>query len=200
MLSFALSRLRTRLWWRSEIKINTKVRNYQVLIRTIFLYSCKVWSVRDGDLHKLEVFDQFCLRRIVRDRWQHFISITAVDTRCKIGSLQHDLNARWLRWFGHTIRRHSSGFNREVIALDQHHKRVLRRIKRTSNHSWAPVRTRDSPSKSYLVNSYWLNCSFRSRCGKFVWRSQLKRPRLNTAATSIHLVRKKHRLRSKYIF
>lgn len=51
--------------------------------------SSRLWSGRSfseavnrgqwgGDLHKLEVFDRFYLRRSLRIRWQHFISNTVV--------------------------------------------------------------------------------------------------------------------------
>lgn len=46
------------------------------------------WPVRTRDHQNLEVFGHFCLGRIVRVSWQHFISNTAVWIRCIIGSLQ----------------------------------------------------------------------------------------------------------------
>lgn len=50
----AFCRLRTWLWCRSEIKMHTKDRIYQSLVRTTLLCSCDTYSVRAKELRKLE--------------------------------------------------------------------------------------------------------------------------------------------------
>lgn len=39
--------------------------NPYALVRTILLNGCETWPVCALDLHKVEVFDSFCLRRIL---------------------------------------------------------------------------------------------------------------------------------------
>lgn len=71
--------------------------------------STRLWSRRPsskavrrgqwiGDLHKFQMFDQFCLHQILHVPWNHFIQNTAVLPRRKIGSLQKALLKRRL-WF-----------------------------------------------------------------------------------------------------
>lgn len=105
--------LQSRLWSRREIKLATKIRVYQALVRTI--YGCESWPMRASDLRRLEVFDHYCLCRILRLRWQHFVSNAVVRERCQITSLQQALLARRLCWFGHALRRQRGELIREAI-------------------------------------------------------------------------------------
>jgi len=61
-------RLQTRLWSSPEIRLATKVRSRQALVRTIILYGCETWPIRKADLYSLEVFDHYFLRRLLRVR------------------------------------------------------------------------------------------------------------------------------------
>lgn len=64
----AFVRLQRHLWGRREISAVTKGRVYQAIVRTILLYGCETWPMKVADQRKLEVFDNDCLRRILRRR------------------------------------------------------------------------------------------------------------------------------------
>lgn len=112
----AFVRLQRRLWSRQEIKLSTKARIYQALARTILLYGCETWPLRKEDLHQLDVFDHFCLRRILRVRLSDRIPNAAIRARCKILSLEETLLKRRLRWFGHVLRRPDEEIVRKLVA------------------------------------------------------------------------------------
>ena len=62
----AFVRLKRSLWGRREISTATKGRIYQAMVQMILLYGCETWPLRAVDLRKLEVFDNDCLRYILR--------------------------------------------------------------------------------------------------------------------------------------
>ena len=52
--------------WRSSISLQTKVRLYNVYILPILLYAADTWSMTAATSRRLDAFDQWCLRRILR--------------------------------------------------------------------------------------------------------------------------------------
>ena len=59
--------LKRSLWRRREISTSTKGCIYQAIVRTI-PYCCETWPLRAVVIRKLEVFDNNCLRYILRCR------------------------------------------------------------------------------------------------------------------------------------
>ncbi len=103
------TRLKATLWSRTEISLKMKGRVYEALVRTILLYGCETWPVRVEDLHRLEVFDNDCLRCILR--YSH-----RDRQRCSLRALPSIPLQRRLRWFGHAPRRGPGELIREVIS------------------------------------------------------------------------------------
>ena len=102
----AFSRLRRPLFGRSEVSLRSKMRVYEAAVRPILTYGCETWPLRVEDARKLEVFDHWCLRRILGTRWQDRVSNEEVRLRClKTPRLTTLLRQRRLRWFGHVLRR-----------------------------------------------------------------------------------------------
>ena len=50
--------------WRSSISLVTKLRLYNVYILPVLLYD--TWSVTEASRQRVDAFDQWCLRRILR--------------------------------------------------------------------------------------------------------------------------------------
>ena len=74
----AFIQLNRALWTRSEIGMRTKLLVYQAAIRPVLLYACETWPLRSTDVHALEVFDRWCLRRIANIRWPEQIPNSAL--------------------------------------------------------------------------------------------------------------------------
>lgn len=89
--------LRTRVWCRSEIRINTKVQIYQAMVKTTLVYGSETWPVNWGPSQTPDV-GSVLLAPNFHVPWNHFIQNTAVLPRRKIGSLQKALLKRRL-WF-----------------------------------------------------------------------------------------------------
>ena len=52
--------------WHSSISLVTKLRLYNVYILPVLLYGSDTWSVTEASRQRLDAFDQWCLRRILR--------------------------------------------------------------------------------------------------------------------------------------
>ena len=57
-----------------------------------------------GDLQRLEAFQMFCLRRILRISWMDHVNNTIVRERCQQPSMEALLRQKRLRWLGHVQR------------------------------------------------------------------------------------------------
>ena len=113
----AFCRLRRPLFGRNEISLRTKMRVYQAAIRPVLAYGCETWPLRVEDIRKLEVFDHWCLRRILGTRWDQRVSNVEVRSRClnlpRFGTV---LRQRRLRWFGHVLRRPQDDLTRATLS------------------------------------------------------------------------------------
>ena len=128
----AFVRLKRSLWGRREISTATKERIYQVIVRTILLYGCETWPLRAVDQRKLEVFDNDCLRYILRCRWTDRVPTITLRRRLNLRPLSPVLLQRRLRWFGHGARRQEGELIRDVllpISLPNWWKRVGGQLK-----------------------------------------------------------------------
>ena len=47
-----------------NISINTKIRIYKSLVRSVLLYACEPWTLTQSDTQRLVQFEQSCLRSI----------------------------------------------------------------------------------------------------------------------------------------
>ena len=111
----AFGRLQRCLWSRSEIRRSTKMRIYQALVRSILLYGCETWAMRASDIHKVDVFDRNCVRRILHIRPLDYVSNESLYHRAHLRPLSQEIHKRRLRWFGHALRRPVGQGIRDVI-------------------------------------------------------------------------------------
>ena len=112
----AFAQLRKTLWRRREIRLKTKIRVYQAMVRTVLLYGSECWQLKAEDRRRLEVFDHWCLRQILGLRWTDYVSNTEVRRRCHTTSLCTTIKERRLRWFGHVLRKPPD----EIVAMCLH--------------------------------------------------------------------------------
>jgi hypothetical protein len=115
----AFLQLKNALWRRTEISLRTKVRVYQAAIRPVLLYGCETWPLRKEDIRRLEVFDHWCLRIILKIGWRDRLSNQTVRQRCcGITQLSVHLQQRRLQWFGHILRKPEGELVKKVLSPD----------------------------------------------------------------------------------
>ncbi len=62
------------------MSLRSKGRVYQAVVRSILLYGCKTWPVREVDERMLEVFDNDSILRILRVKLQRLYAIRGTAT------------------------------------------------------------------------------------------------------------------------
>ena len=87
----------SNIWKNRNIQSYIKIRIYKAAVLTISLYDSEVWNTTKKQLHRLEVFNQRCLRRILRIRWLDRVRNTEVLERAKINSVETYIGANRLR-------------------------------------------------------------------------------------------------------
>jgi DNA-binding winged helix-turn-helix (wHTH) protein len=65
--------LRT-LWKSKEISRNTKLRIFNINVKSVLLYGCETWKITQNISHKLQTFVHRCLHIIINSRWPEVIS------------------------------------------------------------------------------------------------------------------------------
>ena len=102
--SVAFGRLRTNVWERNGIRLDTKLKVYKAVVLPTLLYACETWTVYQCHAKKLNHFHLSCLRKILKIRWQDKIPDTEVLKKAKMPSLHTLLKLAQLRRTGHVTR------------------------------------------------------------------------------------------------
>ena len=94
----------SRIWYSCNIKTPTKFRIYKAAVLTILLYGSEFWNTNHAQMKRFEVFHQRCVRRILKIRWNYFLSNAEVLKRANIAPVDVHIRAARLMWFGHVAR------------------------------------------------------------------------------------------------
>ena len=102
--SVAFGRLRTNVWERNGIRLDTKLKVYKTVVLPTLLYACETWAVYQRHAKKLNHFHFSCLRKLLKISWQDKIPDTEVLKKAKMQSVHAVLKLAQLRWTGHVTR------------------------------------------------------------------------------------------------
>ena len=102
--SVAFGRLRTNVWERNGIRLNTKLKVYKAVVLPTLLYACETWTVYQRHAKNLNHFHLSCLGKLLKIRWQDKIPDTEVLKKAKMQSIHTLLKLAQLRWTGHVTR------------------------------------------------------------------------------------------------
>ena len=90
----------SRVWYNRNILTPTKIRIYRAAVLTVLLYGSETWSTIKNHIHRVEVFHQRCLRRIMRIKWFSKTSNEIVLQRAGIENVATFISRNILQWFG----------------------------------------------------------------------------------------------------
>ncbi|BHF66197.1 hypothetical protein SprV_0200921300 [Sparganum proliferum] len=138
--SQAFGRLRSTVWNRHGLQLNTKLKMYKAVILPTLLYGAETWTVYTKQARRLNHFHLSCLRRILRLNWQDRIPDTGVLERTGILSIYAMLRQIRLRWSGHLVRMDDERlpkrlFYRDVATGSRRQGGQIRRYKDTLKSS-----------------------------------------------------------------
>ena len=102
--SVAFGRLRTNVWERNGIRLDTKLKVYKAVVLPTLLYACETWTVYQRHAKKLNHFHLSCLRKLLKIRWQDKIPDTKILKKANMQDVHTLLKLAQLRWTGHVTR------------------------------------------------------------------------------------------------
>ena len=92
-----------------DITLPTKVRLVKAMVFPVVMYGCESWTVKKAELQKIDAFELWCWRRLLRVPWTARRSnqsiLKEVNPGCSLEGLMLKLK---LQYFGHLIRRADS--------------------------------------------------------------------------------------------
>ena len=110
--SVAFGRLRTNVWERNGIRLDTKLKVYKAVVLPTLLYACETWTVYQRHAKKL---NHCCLRKLLKIRWQDKIPDTEVLKKAKMQSVHTLLKLAQLRWTDHVTRMPDERLPKKVL-------------------------------------------------------------------------------------
>ena len=113
--SVAFGRLRTNVWARNRIILDTKLKVYKAVVLPTLLYACETWTVYQRHAKRLTHFHLSCLRKLLKIRWQDKIPDTEVLKKAKMQSVHTLLKLAQLRWSGHVTRMPDERLPKKVL-------------------------------------------------------------------------------------
>ena len=102
--SVAFDILRTNVWERNGIRLDTKLKFYKAVVLPTLLYACETWTLYQRHAKRLNHFHLSCLRKLLKIRWQDKIQDTDVLKKAKMQSVHTLLKLAQLRWTCHVTR------------------------------------------------------------------------------------------------
>lgn len=88
-----------------DINLETKLRFVKTYVWSVLLYATEVWTIKAVDVKKLEAFEMWIYRRILKIPWTHFISNNAVLSQVhRERELLATIKKRKTAYLGHIMR------------------------------------------------------------------------------------------------
>ena len=90
----------------SDITLSTKVPLVKVMVFPVVVYGCESWTVKKAERQRIDAFELWCWRRLLRVPWTARRSnqslLKETSPRCSLEGLMLKLK---LQYFGHLMRR-----------------------------------------------------------------------------------------------
>ena len=89
-----------------DITLPTKVRLVKAMVFPVVMYGCEIWTVKKAECRRIDAFELWCWRRLLRVPWtarrsNQFI-LKVISPGCSLEGLMLKLK---LQYFGHLMRR-----------------------------------------------------------------------------------------------
>ena len=89
-----------------DIALPTKVHLVKAMVFPVVMYGCESWTVKKAELSRVDAFELWCWRRLLRVPWTARRSnqsiLKEINPRCSLEGLMLRLK---LQYFGHLMRR-----------------------------------------------------------------------------------------------
>ena len=92
-----------------DIILSTKVRLVKAVVFPVVMYECESWTVKKAECRRIDAFELWCWRRLLRVPWTARRSnqsiLKEINPRCSLEGLMLKLK---LQYFGHLMQRANS--------------------------------------------------------------------------------------------
>ena len=92
-----------------DITLPTKVRLVKTMVFPVVMYGCEIWTVKKGERRRIDAFELWCWRRLLRVPWTARRSnqsiLKEISPRCSLEGLMLQLK---LQYFGYLMQRTDS--------------------------------------------------------------------------------------------
>ena len=92
-----------------DITWSTKVRLVKAMVLPVVMYGCESWTIKKAEHHKIDAFELWCWRRLLRVPWTARRSnqsiLKEISPACSLEGLMMKLK---LQYFGHLMQRADS--------------------------------------------------------------------------------------------
>jgi len=151
--------------WKSSIRLDAKIRLYQTYIVPVLLYGCETWSTTKLQCSRIDAFEMWALRKILRIPYT--CHVTNVEVRATTGChpLSHlQVTDRRLRLFGQlpAAHRRLTAVAAVIRGLPPDWRRPLGR----PSHTWLRAVEADLSQQKIGLASAWRKAAIRDnwRC------------------------------------
>ena len=93
---------------RRDITLPTKVRLVKAMVFPVVMYGCESWTVKKAEHQRIDAFELWCWRRLLRVPWtarRSNQSILKISPGCSLEGLMLKLK---LQYFGHLMQKADS--------------------------------------------------------------------------------------------
>ena len=92
-----------------DITLPTKVRLVKAMVFPLVMYECESWNIKKAEHRKIDAFELWCCRRLLRVPWTARRSNQSIIKEISLGcSLEGLILKLKLQYFGHLLRRADS--------------------------------------------------------------------------------------------
>ncbi|KAF7240520.1 putative uncharacterized transposon-derived protein F52C9.6 [Varanus komodoensis] len=113
-----------------DITLLTKVRIVKAMVFPVAMYGCESWTIRKAEGRRIEAFELWCWRRLLRVPWTAMRSnrsVLEINPDC---SLEGQILKMKLKYFGHLMRRKDSLWKSQMLGtIDGKRRRGLQRMR-----------------------------------------------------------------------
>ena len=88
-----------------DITLPTKVRLVKAMVFPVVMYGCESWTVKTAECRRIDAFELWCWRRLLRVPWTARRSNQSILKISPGTSLEGMMLKRKLQYFGHLMRR-----------------------------------------------------------------------------------------------
>lgn len=115
MAKSAMSQLH-RTWRDRNISLKTKTKLVRTLVFSILLYGAETWTLRSADRKRIDAFEMWCWRKMLRIKWTAFRTNISILTKLSIKTrLSTICLKRVLQYFGHIARKDGDNLEKLVV-------------------------------------------------------------------------------------